>query len=35
VVRTHYDVGYMAWCCLLLSLAGFYIVREASLRVEL
>jgi capsular polysaccharide transport system permease protein len=35
VVRTHYDVGYMATCCLVLSLAGFYVVREASKRVEL
>ena len=35
VVRTHYDVGYMASCCLFLSLAGFYVVREASQRVEL
>ena len=34
VVPTHYDVGYMAACCLILSLAGLYVVREASRRVE-
>ena len=27
VVRTHYDLGYMATFCLLLSLAGMYAVR--------
>jgi capsular polysaccharide transport system permease protein len=35
VVRTHYDVGYMAICCLVLTAAGFYLVREASKRIEL
>ena len=34
VVRTHYDLGYMAICCLVLSLAGLYVVREASRRIE-
>jgi ABC-type polysaccharide/polyol phosphate export permease len=34
VVVTHYDVGYMAWCCLILSLAGTFVVRQASRRVE-
>jgi ABC-type polysaccharide/polyol phosphate export permease len=34
VVRTHYDVGYMASCCLVLSLAGLYIVRQAGRRLE-
>jgi ABC-type polysaccharide/polyol phosphate export permease len=34
VVRTHYDIGYMAECCLMLSLFGLYVVREASRRVE-
>src|SRR3984885_12059604 len=33
-VRTHYDIGYMATCCLVLSLCGMYVVREASRRVE-
>jgi ABC-type polysaccharide/polyol phosphate export permease len=33
-VRTHYDIGYMAICCLVLSLCGLYVVREASRRVE-
>jgi capsular polysaccharide transport system permease protein len=33
-VRTHYDIGYMATCCLILSLCGLYVVREASRRVE-
>jgi ABC-type polysaccharide/polyol phosphate export permease len=34
VVRTHYEIGYMAECCLVLTLCGLYIVREASRRVE-
>jgi capsular polysaccharide transport system permease protein len=34
VVPTHYDVGYMASCCLVLSLTGLYLVRQASRRVE-
>jgi len=34
VVRTHYDVGYMASICLLLTLAGLLTVREAGLKVE-
>jgi ABC-type polysaccharide/polyol phosphate export permease len=34
VVRTHYDIGYMAKCCLVLTLCGLYAVREASRRVE-
>jgi len=34
VVRTHYDIGYMGEFCLVLTLFGLYIVREASRRVE-
>jgi ABC-type polysaccharide/polyol phosphate export permease len=34
VVPTHYDVGYMAACCLVLSLVGLYLVRQASSRLE-
>jgi capsular polysaccharide transport system permease protein len=34
MVPTHYDVGYMASCCLVLSLAGLYLVRRARFRVE-
>jgi capsular polysaccharide transport system permease protein len=34
VVPTHYDVGYMASCCLVMSLGGLYLVRQASRRVE-
>jgi capsular polysaccharide transport system permease protein len=34
VVRTHYDIGYMAECCVVLTLCGLYVVREASRRVE-
>jgi ABC-type polysaccharide/polyol phosphate export permease len=34
VVRTHYDLGYMATCCLALSLAGLYLQREAGRRIE-
>jgi capsular polysaccharide transport system permease protein len=33
-VHTHYDFGYMAICCLVLSLAALYVVHEASRRVE-
>jgi capsular polysaccharide transport system permease protein len=32
--RTHYDVGYMAVACLMLTLAGLRLVREAGRRVE-
>jgi capsular polysaccharide transport system permease protein len=35
VVRTHHDIGYMAFCCLILSLAGFWLAREATHRIEL
>jgi capsular polysaccharide transport system permease protein len=34
VVPTHYDLAYMASCCLVLSLAGLYLLREASRRLE-
>jgi capsular polysaccharide transport system permease protein len=34
VVPAHYDVGYMALCCLTLSLAGLYVMWQASRRVE-
>ena len=34
VVRTHYDIGYMTWCCLLLTLLGLFLVREVARRVE-
>ena len=33
-VRTHYDVGYMALCCLALTFLGLYLVRDAGRRVE-
>ena len=33
-VRTHYDVGYMAFCCLILTLVGLFLVRDAGRRVE-
>lgn len=33
-VRTHYDLGYMATVCLLLSLAALYLVRDAGQKVE-
>ena len=33
-VNTHYDIGYMSICCLLLSLVGFYLVRDAGKKVE-
>lgn len=34
VVRTHYDVGYMATVNLLLTLVGLVVVRDASRRVR-
>jgi len=34
VVIAHYDIGYMAECCLVLSLFGLYLVREAGRRIE-
>jgi capsular polysaccharide transport system permease protein len=34
VVHTHFAIDYMAECCLILTLAGLYLVREASRRVE-
>lgn len=33
-VHTHYDVGYMATCSLLLTLLGLYLTREAGLRAQ-
>jgi ABC-type polysaccharide/polyol phosphate export permease len=33
-VRTHYDAAYMAECCLVLTLLGLFLVRDAALRVE-
>ena len=35
VVRTHHDIGYMAMCCLVITLAGLSLVREAARRIEL
>jgi len=35
VVRTHYDIAYMALCCGILSLAGLYVVHEATRRLDL
>jgi ABC-type polysaccharide/polyol phosphate export permease len=34
VVQAHYDLKYMVACCLVLTLAGLYVQREASRRVE-
>jgi ABC-type polysaccharide/polyol phosphate export permease len=33
-VRTHYDGGYMALCCLGLTFIGLLLVRDAGRRVE-
>lgn len=33
-IRTHYDVGYMALCCLGLTFVGLCLVRDAGRRVE-
>lgn len=34
VVQTHYDLPYMATCCLVLSLAALYLQREAGRWIE-
>jgi ABC-type polysaccharide/polyol phosphate export permease len=34
VVHTHYDLGYMATCCLVLTLVGFFLTRDAAGRTE-
>jgi ABC-type polysaccharide/polyol phosphate export permease len=34
-VRTHYDITYMASCCLVLTLIGLLLLREAARRVEI
>lgn len=34
VVRTHYDIAYMAGCNLLLTLAGLAVLRDAGRRAE-
>lgn len=34
ITRAHYDVGYLAASCMILSLIGLYLVREAGERVE-
>jgi capsular polysaccharide transport system permease protein len=34
MVKTHYDMGYMATCCLVLTLTGLFLTREAARRVE-
>jgi capsular polysaccharide transport system permease protein len=34
VIHTHYDIRYMATCCLVLSISALYLQREAGLRVE-
>ena len=33
-VHTHYDVGYMATCCLVLTFFGLLLVRDAGRRAE-
>jgi ABC-type polysaccharide/polyol phosphate export permease len=33
-VRTHYDIGYMAVWCGVLTLSGLYVVREATRRLD-
>jgi capsular polysaccharide transport system permease protein len=34
VVPPHYNIGYMAACCLFQTLVGMYIVHEAGRRIE-
>ena len=35
VVRTHHDIGYMAQCCLVMTLIGLVLMHQAARRVEL
>jgi capsular polysaccharide transport system permease protein len=35
VVHTHHDIGYMAECCLVMTLAGLYLMQQAARRIEL
>lgn len=35
LVRTHHDIVYMAQCCLVMTLAGLFLMREAGHRIEL
>lgn len=34
LVRTHYDIGYMASYCAVLTMVGLWLVREAGRRLE-
>jgi ABC-type polysaccharide/polyol phosphate export permease len=34
VVKTHYDLSYMAACCLVMTLGGLYLARQAGRRLE-
>lgn len=34
IVHTHYDIGYMAMCNLVLTFLGLFLVRDAGKRVE-
>lgn len=34
LVQAHYDIEYMAMCCLVQTLAGLLVVREAGRRIE-
>jgi ABC-type polysaccharide/polyol phosphate export permease len=34
VVRTHYDLAYMVWVCLAMTLAGLALVRAAGRKVN-
>ncbi len=33
-VHTHYDVAYMATCCIVLNLLGLFLARDAERRIE-
>jgi len=35
VVRTHHDIGYMAMCCLVMTLLGLLTMHQAARRIEL
>jgi capsular polysaccharide transport system permease protein len=34
-VHTHYDIAYMAMCCLVLTFVGLFLVRDAGRRAEI
>jgi ABC-type polysaccharide/polyol phosphate export permease len=34
VVKTHYSIGYMAACCITMTLGGLYLAHQVGRRLE-